>query len=151
MESYPHGTLSRGPFRLEAEPAAVVGTVASEEGPDVSEWIGDDVCSGYPIKLLNYLALGLPTVCVKGSSRPLAGIVTTPNGDVPAFQSALRTLAEEQQRRESLGMAGAEFVRTHCSWDSRARDLEFLYEQVLTEKSNRRQRSLPRIRASQHA
>jgi len=109
------------------------------------------VCSGYPIKLLNYLALGLPTVCVKGSSRPLAGIVTTPNGDVPAFQSALRTLAEEQQRRESLGMAGAEFVRTHCSWDSRARDLEFLYEQVLTEKSNRRQRSLPRIRASQHA
>lgn len=109
------------------------------------------VCSGYPIKLLNYLGLGLPTVCAEGSSRPLVGIVTTPNGDVPAFQSALRTLAEEKQRRIALGQAGAEFVKMHCSWDARARELEFLYEKVMTEKSKRRQRSLPKIRAPQHA
>jgi glycosyltransferase involved in cell wall biosynthesis len=100
------------------------------------------VCSGYPIKLLNYLGLGLPTVCAEGSVRPLAGIVSTPNGDVSAFQMALRTLAEERPRRLGLGAAGAEFVKAHCSWDARARDLEFLYEQVMTEKSTGRRRSL---------
>jgi len=103
------------------------------------------VCSGYPIKLLNYLGLGLPTVCAEGSSRPLAGIVTVPNGDVPAFHMALRTLAEERTRRDNLGLQAAEFVAAHCSWDARARDLEFLYERMMTEKSERRRRSLPNV------
>jgi glycosyltransferase involved in cell wall biosynthesis len=101
-------------------------------------------CSGYPIKLMNYLGLGLPTVCAEGSSRPLEGIVTVPNGDVPAFHMALRTLAEERPRRMALGQRAAAFVQTHCSWDARARDLEFLYEKVMTEKSTRRRRSLPK-------
>jgi glycosyltransferase involved in cell wall biosynthesis len=100
------------------------------------------VCSGYPIKLLNYLGLGVPTVCAEGSARPLAGILSVPNGDVFAFQMALRTLAEERSRRLALGAAGAEFVSAHCTWDARAHDLEILYAQVLTEKSTRRHRSL---------
>ena len=101
------------------------------------------VCSGYPIKLMNYLGLGLPTVCAEGSSRPLEGIVTVPNGDVPAFHMALRTLAEERGRRVFLGQQAAEFVEKHCSWDARARELENLYERMMTEKSARRRRSLP--------
>lgn len=109
------------------------------------------VCSGYPIKLLNYLGLGVPTVCAEGSARPLAGILSTPNGDVFAFQMALRTLAEERSRRLDLGAAGAEFVRAHCTWDARARDLEILYAQVLTENSTRRRRSLAYRRPSSPA
>ena len=99
-------------------------------------------CSGYPIKLLNYLGLGLPVVCAAGSSQSSKGTVTVPNRDVAALLEALRDLATHGEERRRLGRAGREWVVNCCSWDARAEELEKLYEKIMTGQSDRRPRSL---------
>jgi glycosyltransferase involved in cell wall biosynthesis len=90
------------------------------------------VCSGYPIKLLNYLALGIPTVAAAGSARDLPGVVTVPNGDVNAMADAIRHLLAHTRERLELGVRARTHVRAACTWDSRARELESVYADVLT-------------------
>ena len=52
-------------------------------------------CTGYPIKLLNYLAMGQVTVAAEGSAQPLPGVVTVPNRillhSLPRFETRLST------------------------------------------------------------
>lgn len=100
------------------------------------------VCTGYPIKLLNYLGLGLPVVCAEGSAQPSRGTVTVPNRDVDAMWRALRQLASNENERLQLGREGRAWVVECCSWDARAVELEALYEKIMTEESDRRPRSL---------
>ena len=100
------------------------------------------VCTGYPIKLLNYLGLGLPVVCAEGSSQPSEGTVTVPNRDASALRMALRRLAVDKADRLRLGREGRAWVSQFCSWDARAQELEQLYEKIMTEQSDRRPRSL---------
>jgi glycosyltransferase involved in cell wall biosynthesis len=88
------------------------------------------VCSGYPIKLLNYLGLGVPTICCEGSHRSLSGVFTSPNYDSLAFGQKIEWLLA----RDDLGQIGQEArdnIRQNCSWDSRAAELEVVYERVL--------------------
>ncbi|MGB0639986.1 MAG: glycosyltransferase, partial [Myxococcota bacterium] len=87
------------------------------------------VCSGYPIKLLNYLGLGIPTVAAAGSAREHPGVVAVPNGDVDAMAHEIRALIGDEKRRKELG--AREHVRTACTWASRARELESVYASVL--------------------
>lgn len=100
------------------------------------------VCSGYPIKLLNYLGLGLPVVCAEGSAQPSEGTVVVPNRDSQALHEALRRLASHEEERTRLGEAGRDWVETCCSWNARAEELEQLYEKIMTMRSDRRPRSL---------
>ena len=100
------------------------------------------VCSGYPIKLLNYLGLGLPVVCAAGSAQSSEGTVTVPNRDVSALLGAIRELASNGEERRLLGRAGRNWVVNCCSWDARAEELEKLYEKIMTGQSDRRPRSL---------
>ena len=88
-------------------------------------------CSGFPIKLLNTLGLGRPTVCSQGSWQALPGAVAVPNGDVLAFARELERRCMISSRREKLGREAQVYVRHECSWDARARDLERVYEDVL--------------------
>ncbi len=90
------------------------------------------VCSGYPIKLLNYLGMGLPTVAAAGSARDLPGVVRVPDRDPAAMAGALRDLLSDEQRRLALGRAARAGVLADCTWDARARDLEAVYAQVLS-------------------
>lgn len=89
------------------------------------------VCSGYPIKLLNSLGLGIPTVCAAGSAQPIPGVVEVPNADPAALGRALRALAQDPARRRSLGEAARKAVLEHHSWDARAAELEGVYRAVL--------------------
>jgi len=89
------------------------------------------VCSGFPIKLLNNLGLGIPTVVAEGSASDLPGVVVVPNRNPQAMADALRALIEQPPRRESLGRAAHAHVRAACTWDARARDLEAIYGSVL--------------------
>ncbi len=89
------------------------------------------VCSGYPIKLLNYLGMGLPTVAAAGSARDLPGVVVVPNRDAGAFAAALRGLLQDPHRRRALGGAARAHVLASCTWDRRAEELEGLYRDVL--------------------
>lgn len=89
------------------------------------------VCTGYPIKLLNYLGMGLPTVAAEGSAQRLPGVVTVPNRDPAAMAAALRTLVVDEERCRRLGAAARDHVLTSCTWDARAVELEAVYWDVL--------------------
>ncbi|MEC9388969.1 MAG: glycosyltransferase family 4 protein [Myxococcota bacterium] len=89
------------------------------------------VCSGFPIKLLNFLGLGLPTVVAAGSAQPLPGVVEVPNGDATAMANAIDALVADRQRRETLGAFAQAHVRDACTWDARARELESIYHRVI--------------------
>ena len=90
------------------------------------------VCSGYPIKLLNYLGLGVPTVAAEGSARNHPGVIAVPNGDADAMAHEIRKLIDDKEGRLRLGDRAREHVRAACTWDSRARELESVYVDVLT-------------------
>lgn len=90
------------------------------------------VCSGFPIKLLNYLGMGLPTVASAGTSWPMPGVVAVPDREPAAMAAAISALLADPQRRASLGGQGRRHVLTHCTWDARAEDLEKVYASVLS-------------------
>jgi 1,2-diacylglycerol 3-alpha-glucosyltransferase len=89
-------------------------------------------CSGFPIKLLNTLGMGLPTVIAAGSAQGLAGEIVVPNGDPGAMATAIRTLLARPSHRAELGHRALACVRASCTWDARARELEAIYARVLT-------------------
>ncbi len=93
------------------------------------------VCSGYPIKLLNYLGLGVPTVAAEGSSQDLPGVISVPNRDPDAMAAAIRTLINDPVRRKEMGARARAHVAEECSWEARARDLEGVYAAVLGRSS----------------
>ena len=88
-------------------------------------------CTGYPIKLLNYLGMGLPTVAAAGSAQDLPGVVSVPDRDPVALARALARLLDQPDHRRSLGAAARDHVLSACTWDARAAELEALYRRVL--------------------
>ena len=91
-------------------------------------------CTGFPIKLLNTLGLGKPTVCSSGSWQSLPGAVEVANGDIGAFAHSLKRLCADDSMRKSLGKQAQTHVRENCTWEARAADLEAVYERVIEEK-----------------
>ncbi|MEE2750641.1 MAG: glycosyltransferase family 4 protein [Myxococcota bacterium] len=91
-------------------------------------------CTGYPIKLLNTLGLGKPTVCSAGSWQPLPGAVQVRNGDIGAFADSLKRLCADDSMRQKLGQQAQEHVRENCTWEARAADLEAVYGWVIEAK-----------------
>jgi 1,2-diacylglycerol 3-alpha-glucosyltransferase len=89
------------------------------------------VCSGYPIKLLNYLGLGVPTVAAAGSAQALPGVICVPNRDPTAMAEAIRSLLEDPVNRTTLGSRARTHVRETCGWDVRVQELEAVYATVL--------------------
>ena len=90
------------------------------------------VCSGYPIKLLNTLGMGLPTVIAEGSAQGMPGEVPVPNGDASAMARAISELLNARQHCIELGRLARTYVRDACTWDARARELESVYARVLS-------------------
>ena len=88
-------------------------------------------CSGFPIKLLNTLGLGVPTVIAQGSARGLPGEVVVPNGDAKAMASAIRELLDAPEQRRALGARARLYVRRACTWDARAAELEAIYARIV--------------------
>jgi glycosyltransferase involved in cell wall biosynthesis len=89
------------------------------------------VCSGFPIKLLNYLGLGVPTVVAEGSAPEMPGVLSVKNRDAKTMASAIRGLLEDPTHRASLANDARAHVREACTWDARARELEAIYATVL--------------------
>jgi len=88
--------------------------VRTDEFASLKQALGQDAIfacprvswSGYPIKLLNAMAAGLPIVCCESAAHPLThdtnGIVV-PDNDPEAFAEALVALAHNPARRAELG------------------------------------------------
>jgi glycosyltransferase involved in cell wall biosynthesis len=76
--------------------------------------------------------LGVPTVAAEGSARNHPGVIAVPNGDADAMAHEIRKLIDDEEGRLRLGDRAREHVRSACTWDSRARELESVYVDVLT-------------------
>lgn len=91
-------------------------------------------CAGFPIKLLNSLGLGVPTVCAEGSAQDIAGVVPVRGGDPEAFACELRALLGDTARRETLSTQAWTAVETQWSVAAAAARLEQAYLQILNHR-----------------
>jgi glycosyltransferase involved in cell wall biosynthesis len=92
--------------------------------------------SGFPIKLLNYMAARLPVVAFSGAAAPITHEVNgllVPAEDTRGFASAVIRLLEEPVLAQRLGFAGAEIVRKLYSWDKISADIERIYYKIITQ------------------
>lgn len=85
------------------------------------------ICAGFPVKLLNMLAAGLPVVVAEGSAQPIDGLVVVPNGQHREMAIALEQLAEDEERRKHLARRSRESVLANWGWDCRVSELRAFY------------------------
>ncbi len=92
------------------------------------------LCRGFPVKLLNYQAMGLPVVACSGSAKTIehghSGLVVD-DGDHRAFGAALLQLLTNPAERDRMGRAGRASVRQGHCWQVRAEQLERTYVRVM--------------------
>lgn len=90
--------------------------------------------SGYPIKLLNAMAAGLPIVCCASSAHPLRdgenGVVV-PDDNAEAFAVAVIGLLKSPDERERLGAAARATVCTEHGPTHIGQQLEAVYDSAL--------------------
>lgn len=87
-------------------------------------------CAGFPIKLLNQLGLGVPTVAAAGSAAPIDGVVAVPNHDPAAMAATIAGLLADPARRRALGEAARAAIARDYTWDRQAERLEVLYARL---------------------
>lgn len=91
--------------------------------------------SGFPMKLLTYLATGRAVVACAGSAKGLVDGVTArvvPDGDVAAFAGAVLSLLRDPAARVRLGTAGRRAVGSGEAWERVLGRVESIYQQVLS-------------------
>jgi glycosyltransferase involved in cell wall biosynthesis len=92
-------------------------------------------CSGFPIKLLNTLGCGVPTVVAAGSAQPLEGVVVVPDHDPLAMAGALRDLVDDPAMARRLGDGGRRAVSSRHAWSSSSKRLISLYEALISRQA----------------
>ena len=85
-----------------------------------------------PLKVVEYLACGLPVVAsdlgqLRQLVRPNETGLLVPPGDVRALAGALQRLAEDRHLRKSMGRRALARARGHHSWDRVAQRIERLF------------------------
>lgn len=96
------------------------------------------VCSGFPIKVLNYLGLGVPVVAARGAAPPIPGVVPVADRDPEALARVLGDLLADGGRRVALGEAARQAIAASWTWEARAATLEGIYREVLAARPPRR-------------
>jgi glycosyltransferase involved in cell wall biosynthesis len=82
------------------------------------------------LKVLNYMAAGLPIVSFEGSAAGLVHdrtALTVPDGDVAQFGEAIGQLLDNRSRAEELGAAARARVVAEHSWERVAEQVEAVY------------------------
>jgi glycosyltransferase involved in cell wall biosynthesis len=90
--------------------------------------------SGFPMKLLTYLALGKAIVACAGSAKGLVDGVTArvvADGDAPAFAAAIASLLHDPETRKRLGRAARRTVEDGKAWTAGLDRIESIYRRVL--------------------
>lgn len=82
------------------------------------------VCPGFPMKILNALAAGVPVVCAEGSAPGVEGVLPVAGGDPRALAGAIAGALASPAMSTRLGEAGARAIRARWSWSARAAELE---------------------------
>ena len=89
--------------------------------------------SGFPMKLLNYMAAGKAIVASAGSAKGLEDGVTgrvVPDGDEAAFADAIVALLGDAGERERLGLAARRAAESRDAWDAVLDRIEDIYRHV---------------------
>jgi glycosyltransferase involved in cell wall biosynthesis len=83
------------------------------------------ICSGFPMKLLNALALGIPVVAFSSAVPELEGVLRCRTKE--EMESTLRAILREEKRSIQLGEKGKKHVLLEYGWEKRAIELEKIY------------------------
>ncbi len=88
-----------------------------------------------PVKVMEYMALGLPVVCFDlPESRPLgegAGVFVEP-GDVDALAASVVALLDDDVERERLGVEGRRRITEELAWERQTA----VYRRAVVGRSN---------------
>ncbi|HEX7343147.1 MAG TPA: glycosyltransferase family 4 protein [bacterium] len=115
--------------------------------------------SGFPIKLLNYMAAGLPVVAFRGAAAPVVdgqtGILAPP-GNIKAFAAAINVLLSDQDLSRRLGSEAKRMAMEQFTWKVIAGGVERIYHRLLgirlldslPEVSRNKGRELPKFEYS---
>jgi len=90
--------------------------------------------SGFPMKLLNYMAAGKAIVASAGSAKGLTDGHTgrvVPDGDEAAFATAVVELLGDAAQRARLGSAARRSVENPDAWEGVLDHIEAIYRRVL--------------------
>lgn len=88
-------------------------------------------CSGFPMKLLNYLALECVTLVSEGSFVDLPGAICFPNGDVASLVEKMTALLDDENHRTTLGKRAREAIFQSCTHQIQAERLVDIYSNLL--------------------
>jgi glycosyltransferase involved in cell wall biosynthesis len=94
--------------------------------------------SGFPMKLLNYMAAGKAIVACAGSAKGLRDGVTArivPDGDEAAFATAIAELLEDAPARSRLGGAARRAVEDGAAWEDVLDRIEAIYRLVVARRA----------------
>jgi glycosyltransferase involved in cell wall biosynthesis len=93
------------------------------------------LCRGFPVKLLNYMASGLPVVASRGSAHAVddgrTGRVVA-DGDAEAFARAAIDLLVDPAASRRMGEAARSSIHLDWTWERRVLELEAVYARTLT-------------------
>jgi glycosyltransferase involved in cell wall biosynthesis len=89
--------------------------------------------SGFPIKLLNYMAAGKPIVVSKGSAKEIEHLkdgIVVEDGDVFKFAQAITTLLGDPKLCQRLGENAKKKAERLFAWDSIIVEIEKVYAKI---------------------
>ena len=95
--------------------------------------------SGFPMKILNYMAAGKAIVASAGSAKGLRDGVTArvvPDGDADAFAAAVVDLLRDPGARARLGASARRAVEDPQAWEDILDRIEVIYALVLARQAS---------------
>ncbi len=90
-------------------------------------------CIGFPIKLLNYAAAGVPTVCFESLRNGFENekeILSVPDGNIADMASRIIRLIRDPGLAERLSENARIRIRKHHNWSDAITQIESIYDQV---------------------
>lgn len=93
-------------------------------------------CPGHPIKLLNYMMAGRPTVCFSGAAKGVTHGVNAwlaPDHDCDALGQGIARMLQDRELAEQLGAEARRLAMEQFDWRKLCGRVEEVYERVLRE------------------
>jgi glycosyltransferase involved in cell wall biosynthesis len=91
-------------------------------------------CDGVPVKLLNYMAAGLPVVSFDSSAPGVTHLENgwlAASGDRAALATGIVQLLKDPDLARRIGAAAQQYIEDNCRWQLAAERCESLYAQLL--------------------
>jgi len=94
------------------------------------------ICSGFPMKILNALALGVPVIAFCSAVPPMEGVIRVASYN--EMEAQIKSLVHNSAQCEALGRQGKKIVLSEYAWEKRAIEFEKIYNYLINEKNRRK-------------